>query len=80
MPKYKIKLNGIRHHDDDTPELRLSGNRVYICGINEGGYNSTAIDLMDVLKYLNNIGVFFLYYDAEDTIKRLFNEDWENEE
>lgn len=54
MSEDVVVLDGVREYgEEDTVELRVDGRgRLCVVAINEGGYNSTWVDLLDLIAWL----------------------------
>lgn len=48
----EIDMEGIREYAEGNPVQLVEGNRPRIAAYNEGGYNGTEIDLLDLLGWI----------------------------
>ena len=76
----KLKLKNVKeYYEEYDPELILYGKDICIKGINEGGYNSVAIDLPQLLEFLEKYKIIMLRKDYKRKLLSLFD-DIEGEE
>jgi len=56
MPYYDEEMDGVREYAERLPvAITLCTNgRLAITAINQGGYDSTAVDLLDLLGWIKN--------------------------
>jgi len=69
----QIEMVGVREHGEEYPVSVARDNKTarwVILAANEGGYNSTVVDLFDLLKWINH---------NYDTLMREFTEEERNE-
>ena len=55
--KMRIKMKGVREYNEGMLvelDLAENDNRTVIVAYNEAGYNSTEVDLLDVIEWVKN--------------------------
>lgn len=68
----KIKLKDVNEYCEGyTVKILITDKHITLCGINEGGYNSTEIDLLQLLSFLEKNNIITLHKDYEQKIRNL---------